>query len=187
MRKLFLCLASVCAVAWVGGVASAQEKKLPEAIIKATNTNGKTICDLVPGNVVLNCGFETGDFTSWRQSGDLGFTGVSIGAPVHSGRFGAFFGPIEDLGFITQLLETTPDQSYDISFWLRNAGFPNRFQLWWNGALVEDDTDVEDFGYAEFGGSGLIATATLTELVFGFYNVPDYFYLDDVVVVPTPE
>ena len=29
-----------------------------------------SICDGIAGNIVSNCGFESGDFTSWTRSGN---------------------------------------------------------------------------------------------------------------------
>ena len=40
-------------------------------------------------NIVINPGFETGNFNGWSPSGDISFTGVDNFSP-HSGRFGAF-------------------------------------------------------------------------------------------------
>src|SRR5437879_1853568 len=95
-----------------------------------------SICDSVTGNLVSNCGFETGTFASWTQSGNTGFTGVSGGGVENSGASGAFFGPVGSLGFITQVLSTTAGGTYDLTFWLRaDAGTPNRFQASWNGAI----------------------------------------------------
>ena len=37
----------------------------------------QSICDGVPGNLVTNCGFETGNFSGWTQGGNLGYTGVA--------------------------------------------------------------------------------------------------------------
>ncbi len=46
-------------------------KALPS---KSGAVNGiGSICDNVPGNLVANCGFETADFTSWAQSGNLAY------------------------------------------------------------------------------------------------------------------
>ena len=62
------------------------------------------ICQGVAGNLVANCGFETGDFTGgWSLTGNTGFTGVSSSAPyVFSGTYGAQLGPIGSDGFLTQ-------------------------------------------------------------------------------------
>ncbi len=63
-----------------------------------------SICDGTPGNLVANCGFETGSFSSWSHTGNLGFTGVSPYPSnyVNSGLFGAQLGPIGSDGFLTQ-------------------------------------------------------------------------------------
>src|SRR5215472_12516355 len=54
------------------------------------------------GNQVLNCGFETGDFTAWTLTGNTGFTGVTGSPYNYSGNFGAFLGPIGSDGFLSQ-------------------------------------------------------------------------------------
>src|SRR5258708_2856220 len=68
--------------------------------------------------LLANPGFETGDFTGWTQSGNTGFSGAT-GAP-HTGQFGAFFGPVGSMGFISQDLATIPGAAYEISWWLGN-------------------------------------------------------------------
>ena len=138
-------------------------------------------CDAVVGNLVANCGFETGDFTGWTQSGDLTYTAVDT--VPHSGGFGAYFGPVNSLGFIAQNVSTAAGQLYNLTFWLRNAQQPNRFQVFWNGVLLADSTNLDDFPYTQFTFNGLVASGGATELKFGFYNLPDFFFLDDVVVV----
>ena len=151
-------------------------------------------CDGVPANLVANCGFETGDFTGWVQSGDTSYTEVTPAA-AHSGTFGASFGPVDDLGFIAQRVSTIPGQLYNLSFWLVSSGRPNRFQVYWGGVLISDSMGFPDTvtpsaiptsaAYDQLflgglpGGSG-----PFTELKFGFQNVPFYFFLDDIVVVP---
>src|SRR5215831_8056320 len=75
---------------------------------------GGSQCDGVDGNLVANCGFETGDFTAWTQSGDLSFTGVAAGFG-HSGTFGAFLGPVNDQGMLTQTLPTTAGGTYTLT------------------------------------------------------------------------
>ena len=85
--------------------------------------------------LVANGDFETGDFTGWTQSGNLGFTGVGT-SPVHSGTYAAFLGPVGSLGYLSQILTTSPGGIYDLSFWLENGGgTPNEFQVTWGGTL----------------------------------------------------
>lgn len=140
-------------------------------------------CDGVSGNLVSNCGFETGNFTGWDLSGDLSYTGVAE-ASSHSGVFGAFLGPVFDLGFMAQRLSTTPGGTYNLSFWRANAQQPNRFQVYWNGSLIFDGVDLPDSPYTQYVFNDLVATSASTELKFGFYNLPNYLFLDDVVAAP---
>ena len=71
-RSLLLAVSVVLAVS---GVARAEPKK--DKGVAAGIINTFPNCDLVADNLVTNCGFETGDFTGWTQSGNTGFTGVS--------------------------------------------------------------------------------------------------------------
>ncbi len=62
-----------------------------------------SICDGVAGNVIVNCGFETGDLTGWTAGGNFSFSGVSGSAPyVNSGNFGAQLGPVGSDGTLSQ-------------------------------------------------------------------------------------
>jgi hypothetical protein len=84
------------------------------------------------------------------------------------------------------MIPTVPGGSYDLSFWLRNFDSPNRFQVYWDGQLIFDQIDMPNFDYTlQSGGpfSGLIASTDSTALTFGYYNLPDFFFLDDIVVV----
>ena len=137
-------------------------------------------------NLITNPGFETGDFSGWINFGNTGFTSVS--GPPHSGIFAASLGPIGSLGFLEQIVPTTPGVRYNLSFFLQSDGMtPNEFQVSWNGGLLSDQLNLPAFAYTERDFPNLLATSSTTPLVFGFRNDPGFFQLDDVAVSPVPE
>jgi hypothetical protein len=140
-------------------------------------------CDSVAGNLVGNCGFETGNFSMWTRSGDQGFTSIDA-ASAHSGNWGLDIGPVGGLGFIAQNLGTMTGTRYNLSFWLENAGGPaNRVQVSWGGTVIFDSSDFAPFPYRQYCWVGT-APSDSTELKFGFLQVPSFFHFDDVVVTP---
>jgi hypothetical protein len=150
-----------------------------------------SICDAVAGNLITNCGFETGDFTGWTLTGNTGFTGVSGSAPyVNSGNFGAQLGPVGSDGNLSQTFIGS-STVYNASFWLYNdGGTPNDFTVFWNGVDAGPDlVDVGGFAYTEYVGTlpGNVGANTIT---FVYRQDPAYWGLDDVVVtnsaVPEP-
>jgi len=135
---------------------------------------------------VVNGGFETGDFTGWTQSGytDENYVDTYY-EDVHSGIYGASFGPVGTLGFISQVLQTTPGQAYRISAWLDSADgrLPSEFNVAWDGVGLFDVVNLPAFGWTNVQ---LIAVASSpnTILQFGFRDDPSYLGFDDVSVVP---
>ena len=64
-----------------------------------------SICDNTTGNLVTNCGFESGSFSGWTRGGNLGFTGVTSNPTyVNSGAFGGQLGPIGSDGTLSQFI-----------------------------------------------------------------------------------
>lgn len=138
--------------------------------------------------LIVNGGFEAGDFTGWTQSGYTLENYVDMDPmDVHSGIYGAGLGPVGTPGYLSQTVPTTPGQLYLISLWLNNpAGdSPNEFSVMWDGADLLHAVNLPAHGWTNIQLRAVAATSA-TLLRFGFRNDPDYFGFDDVSVVSIP-
>ncbi len=135
-------------------------------------------------NIVLNPGFETGDFTDWTQFGNIGYTYVETlhNGPL-SGTYSAEFGPVGSTGGISQDLPTSNGSSYDLSFSLANQGSPNEVDIFWNGGQIFGPVSLPNQAYVQYVFPGLLATGSSTNLSLAFRNDPYWVGLDDVSVV----
>lgn len=135
-------------------------------------------------NIVVNGGFETGDFTGWSLSGNTVFTFID-GGSAQTGSYGVFTGPLGSWGYITQTLSTVPGKTYELEYWLANSDYgPNGFQIRWAGQIVGASlVDSPPFAFKRFKVTGLIATGTTTTLTFAFQHDPSFFSFDNVSVV----
>lgn len=141
---------------------------------------------LASAGLIVNGGFETGNLTGWTLSGNTGFTGVAA-ADAHSGSYGAHFGQVGSLGYLSQLISTVPGDWYETRLWLRNeGGTPSEFLYNWDAAVLIDLVNPAGFGWTEYVVQAQ-ATGSSTQVMFGFQQNPAYFHFDDVDVNRVPE
>jgi hypothetical protein len=164
------------------------------ASVFAVNTaKADDACSSVAGNLVQNCGFESGDFTSWSGTSttDLNFAGVD-GSDVFSGNFEAFLGSESGTETLTQAINTVAGDAYIIQFFLDNdttpnSGFTNSFAASFGGTTGFSETNASEGPYTIETFTAL-ATGASTDLTFTSENQLGFFDLDSVsVVAATPE
>jgi len=139
----------------------------------------------VATSILQNGGFETGDFSFWTLSGDAGLNFVQsaaggYGAYVHSGLYGGVFGEPSILAYLSQVVQTTPGQLYQLSFWYTSpdGATPSEINASWNGAVVFDQVNP-GIGWNNVQML-VVASSTSTTVQFGLRNDPSYLGLDDV-------
>ncbi len=103
------------------------------------------VCGAVPGNLVVNCGFETGSFSGWTQSDNINNTFVA-GAFDEGPNSGSRFAALGNVGFnasLSQTLATVIGQSYNISFYFASDGStPNEFSASFGSDLLYSNENV---------------------------------------------
>ena len=117
--------------------------------------------------LVVNGGFESGNFTGWTPWGNTASVRVDTTNAVHSGDYGAVFGE-PGLGGIEQSLVTTQGQEYLLSFWFVNnvpeestARNMVRVVSWGGEMLFVDDGETAEASGQTFTGPVLIARQSI--------------------------
>ena len=157
-------------------------------------------CSSAPGQLVKNCGFETGDFTNWTLTGENTTASFDVNVDVFEpfqGTFAAFLGT-NSSQTISQTFATTFDQLYLVTFELVNEPNPilksdgtNNLSLSENGVTLFSETNVfqpdGDFDYSLVTAI-FSARSSSTTLSFTGANPNSFFDIDDVsVMTTTPE
>jgi len=178
----------------------------------ASQAKAASICDALAGNLITNCGFETGDFTGWTIGGNTpdpgsppnyygvdNFDANSGNSPGNcmGGPCGAFmsqdiqdstpFAPVT----LSQTVATSVGSVYDVSYFLEQdtppePGSTHMFTASWGGTQFQSLTptapSAADGTFVEYSFMET-ATATSTTLQFSFENDDDFWSFDDVSVV----
>jgi len=135
-------------------------------------------------DLIVNGGFETGDFTGWtvvagatevQPSGGLG------GYSAHSGNYYAALGSVGSDGTLSQTFTDTAGETLTLSYWLASNGTtPNDFNTYINGTLVDSLTNIPTQPYTLYS---FVFTATGDDTItFGERDDPNYLALDDASV-----
>jgi hypothetical protein len=164
-------------------------------LLASSSALADSVCNTIAGNLVVNSGFETGDFTGWTSIDPTNSSGVGNDNP-NSGSFEADLGAFGPAGTLSQTITDTSGLAYYLGFELDNQLSPgftgaDNFEVTVtddlnNTTVLFNSSVAQSASYALYGfdftGSGS-DTITFTDL-----NEPSYYDLDDVVVIePTPE
>lgn len=143
---------------------------------------------ILVGPLLLNGGFETGDFAEWSSNGDTSYIDVTNDpSAVHSGSLGAWLGTSGSPGYLSQNIPTAPGQYYSVSLWLSDADgmTPNGFSLSWGGAVLCQLTNLTVMTWTNLQFI-VPATNALTPLQIQFQDDTGELSLDDVSVTAAP-
>jgi Ca2+-binding RTX toxin-like protein len=135
-------------------------------------------------NLVINGGFETGDFTGWTV-GNYQPEQILITSNAHSGNFATALGPAGSDGSLSENLATIAGQHYILQFSLANmSSGANDFSVHWDGTSVFALANAPSQSYTDYTFD-VVATDSDTHLEFDFRQDPTQWRLDDVSVVTT--
>jgi flagellin len=158
------------------------------AVIATLFAGALTLAAEARGSSITNGGFETTGFTGWTVDHATSGSLLSLGGHAHSGAGAAWFGAIgagDDA--LSQTFATLPGESYVVTFWLAHGASDsaNDFTASWNSAPLLSLINASSFGQREYTFTATAAGDEST-LRFSGRELVDYYFLDDVSVVPVP-
>jgi hypothetical protein len=146
-------------------------------------------------NLLSNGGFESG-LLGWTAHGSFNSTGL-FGTYAHSGTHYAASSTAGCLcADLSTLVNTTPGQTYDISFWVIGGGTGHKeLQVDWGNQVLLSLVDSNFANtYQQYSFSGLTVSAATNQTLLKFWsrNDPNSNGIDDISVTlhaaaPVPE
>lgn len=149
-------------------------------------------CSSIAGNLVANCGFETGSFSSWSGTATADVNSGVDNLDPYQGTNEAYLGTQDGTAMLSQSLKTVAGQNYVISFYLDNTypgstSYPDSFTADFGNLVLLSETNAAASAYTLYDFTG-VATSSATALSFTEENQIGFFDLDNVsVVAQTPE
>jgi hypothetical protein len=167
---------------------------------KADSCNGVSAAN----NLIQNCAFSSGDFTSWSGSATSltspdfvtqfdGFASSNGANPnPYVGLYEADLGDFDSTGTLSQTFATIAGDTYNIEFALQNdtsagGGYNNSFEAEFGSDVLSSVTEAPaGTGWTLETYIGVLATGSSTTLTFTDENDAGYWDLDSVSVAATP-
>jgi|HubBroStandDraft_6_1064221.scaffolds.fasta_scaffold491689_2 hypothetical protein len=148
-----------------------------------------SVCDAVAGNLVQNCGFESGNFSSWTVLNNDGNTDVEMDSFALGLNSGDFYAALGDASSAPTTIEQTfadgVGSSLTFSFYVATDGTGGGLVADFDGTTLLSLSNTSANGYTEYSFS---ATGTGSDTISFIEEGPigSYIGLDDVIVVDPP-
>ncbi len=137
-------------------------------------------------NLISNGSFESNSFSNWTTVPAPVGSNFGVNGIHHGGDYGAFFaGAVGGYDSIRQTCPTVVGHKYVIDFWVANPVLGgDSLQVYWEGALVSDQTPCSVPADGLFHEVVLLVTATMagSQLRFDAYDAASFIQLDDISV-----